>query len=82
MAGDDVENALYDRQSSAGNTTEFVFGGEVRENAAFEVTRDISIVVGVEFLEFARGIGRSNSLPQNDEDVTMFGINVGAIING
>jgi Putative beta barrel porin-7 (BBP7) len=62
---------------SNGNATEFVFGGEVRAEAAYEVTRDIAIRVGITFMEFGRGIGRGNTISANSEDVTMFGTTFG-----
>ena len=60
---------------------EFVFGGEIRADAAFEITRDVSIQMGVNFLEFGRGVGRGRTLQANDEDLTIVGFNGGVIIN-
>jgi len=62
---------------SNANSTEFVFGGEVRAQAAYEITRDVAIRVGITFMEFGRGVGRGNNISMNDENVTMFGTTFG-----
>jgi hypothetical protein len=67
---------LQDTISSA-NSAEFVFGGEVRAQAAYEVTRDVAIRVGITFMEFGRGVGRGNNINLNDQNVTMFGTTFG-----
>ena len=60
---------------------EFVFGGEIRADAAFEITRDVSVQFGFNFIELGRGVGRGRTLAANDEDVTIFGFNGGFVIN-
>ena len=60
---------------------EFVFGGEIRAEAAYEVTRDISLRFGMEFLDLAQGIGRGRNPEQNDEDVQLFGLTFGFTVN-
>ena len=59
------------------NATEFVFGGEVRAEAAYEVTRDVAIRVGITFMELGKGIGRGININSNDQNVTMFGMTFG-----
>ena len=61
--------------------SEFVFGGEIRAEAAYEVTRDISLRFGMEFLDMAQGIGRGRNPEQNDEDVQLFGLTFGFTVN-
>ena len=61
--------------------TEFVFGGEIRAEAAYEVTRDVSLRVGMEFLNLATGIGRGRDPERNSEDVQMFGVTFGLTVN-
>ncbi|MCP4857775.1 MAG: hypothetical protein GY903_25105, partial [Fuerstiella sp.] len=61
--------------------TEFVFGGEIRAEAAYEVTRDVSLRVGMEFLNLAAGIGRGRDPARNSEDVQMFGATFGVTVN-
>ena len=61
--------------------TEFVFGGEIRAEAAYEVTRDVSLRLGMEFLDLATGIGRGSDQSRNSEDVQLFGLTFGLTIN-
>jgi hypothetical protein len=77
----DIDTVIYDRTQSTGNDTEFVFGTEIRAEAAYAVTRDLSLRVGMAFMEFGRGIGRGNSLARNDQDVTMVGATFGLLFN-
>jgi hypothetical protein len=70
--------AVFQRNAfTNANAAEFVFGGEVRAEAAYEVTRDLAIRTGVTFMEFGRGIGRGNDINRNSQDVTMFGVTFG-----
>ncbi|MEO8494862.1 MAG: hypothetical protein ABI614_07310, partial [Planctomycetota bacterium] len=62
---------------SNGSSTEFVFGGEARAQAAYEVTRDIAIRTGVTFTEFGGGVGRGNNINGNNQAVTLFGVTFG-----
>jgi len=79
--GGPVTSVAIDRQNTAGNATEFVFGGEIRADAAFELTRDVSIQMGFNFMELARGVGRGRTIEANDESVTMVGVSGGVVIN-
>ncbi len=79
--GGTVQSVTHDRINDAGNANEFVFGGEVRADAAFELTRDVSLQFGLNFMELARGVGRGRFLSNNDESVTIFGGNVGVVVN-
>lgn len=72
-----AEGVFLSNTYSNANSTEFVFGGEVRAEAAYELTRDISLRGGITFMEFGRGIGRGNNILSNDESVTMFGTTFG-----
>jgi len=63
------------------SNSEFVFGGEIRAEAAYEVTRDISLRFGMEFLDLAQGIGRGRNPNQTDEDVQLFGLTFGFTVN-
>jgi hypothetical protein len=79
--GGPVTAVFLERQKSVGHDTEFVFGGEIRADAAFEITRDVSIQVGFNFMELARGVGRGRTVQANDEDVTIVGGSFGFVIN-
>lgn len=72
---DIVSSRLYDRN------TELVWGGEVRGEAAYELTRDISLRVGFVFLDLGQGIGRGNQIQQNNQSVQMAGVTFGFTIN-
>ena len=72
-----VEAVFLRNTYTNANATELVFGGEARGQAAYEVTRDIAIRVGVTFMEFGRGVGRGNDINRNSQDVTMFGATFG-----
>ena len=54
------------RGGDAWHNAEFVFGMEVRVDAAYRVTRDLSLRFGFEFLDFGKGIGRGID-PQRHE---------------
>jgi hypothetical protein len=60
---------------------EFVWGGEVRAEAAYELTRDISLRFGMVFLDLGTGIGRGNNLLFNDQDVQISGLTFGLTVN-
>jgi hypothetical protein len=77
----DVELNLLDRSDSFDQAQEFVWGGEVRAEAAYELTRDISLRVGMVFLDLGQGIGRSTSIRDNREDVQIAGVTFGLTVN-
>ena len=62
-------------------TQEFVWGGEVRAEAAYELTRDISLRFGMVFIDLGQGIGRGNEINDNNEDVQIAGLTFGFTIN-
>ncbi|MBP87078.1 MAG: hypothetical protein CMJ64_10240 [Planctomycetaceae bacterium] len=64
-------------RTGTGSATEFVFGGEVRAQAAYEVTRDLSIRGGITAMNLAAGIGRGNNILDNQQSVVMFGMTFG-----
>ncbi|MCA9122119.1 MAG: BBP7 family outer membrane beta-barrel protein [Planctomycetaceae bacterium] len=71
------EGVFLNNTITSANATEFVFGGEVRAEAAYELTRDVSVRLGITFSELGRGIGRGNNINRNDQSVTMFGTTFG-----
>jgi hypothetical protein len=60
---------------------EFVWGGEVRAEASYALTRDISFRFGLAAIDLAQGIGRGNDIRDNTEDVFMAGVTFGFNIN-
>lgn len=63
------------------NANVFVWGGEVRAEASYELTREVNLRFGFEFLDLGQGIGRSNNIQNNDEDVQMYGLTFGFTVN-
>jgi hypothetical protein len=77
----DIELNLFDRQETFDQNQEFVWGGEVRAEASYELTRDIALRFGMVFLDLGQGIGRGNNINENNEDVQIAGLTFGLIIN-
>jgi hypothetical protein len=71
----------YEENGASDHDAEFVFGMEVRAEAAFRVTRDISLRAGFEFMDFGQGIGRGNDPLANDQDMILYGLTFGATLN-
>jgi hypothetical protein len=88
----DAALAEVDRQTSrceqSDRFSEFAIGMEIRAEAAYEVTRDITLRSGLELLHYFRGIARgADSLQpvtrggQNTENLTAVGITFGIAVN-
>ncbi len=77
----DVELNQFDRNEAFDQTQEFVWGGEVRAEAAYELTREISLRFGMVFFDLGKGIGRSDDIHNNDEDVQIAGLTFGITVN-
>ena len=50
---------------------------EVRADAAYRVTRDLSLRFGFEFMDFGKGIGRGIDTRDTSQDVIMYGATMG-----
>jgi hypothetical protein len=61
--------------------TQFCFGGEVRGEASYELTRDINLRVGFVFLDMGQGIGRGDQLRLNNQAIQMAGVTFGFTVN-
>jgi hypothetical protein len=77
----DPSTVLHVKQGEDFNTAEFVWGGEVRVDAAYRVTRDLSLRFGFEFLHFGKGIGRGIDTEYTSQDVVMYGVGLGIAYN-
>jgi Putative beta barrel porin-7 (BBP7) len=75
VAQDIARSRIYDRNS------ELVWGGEVRGEAAYELTRDISLRFGFVFLDLGQGIGRGPDIKYDNQSVQMAGLTFGLTIN-
>jgi hypothetical protein len=63
------------------HATQFCFGGEIRGDASYELTRDINLRVGFTFLDMGQGIGRGDNLKFNNQAVQMAGVTFGFTVN-
>jgi hypothetical protein len=63
------------------NRTATVLGSDIRALAAFEVTRDVKLQFGMQFLGLFSGIGRGLDIMENSETVTMVGATFGFVVN-
>jgi Protein of unknown function (DUF1551). len=79
--GGDVELENFSRTRIYDQAQEFVWGGEVRAEASYELTRDINIRFGMVFLDLGQGIGRGNNIQDNFEDVQIAGVTFGFTVN-
>ncbi|MFP6751577.1 MAG: hypothetical protein VB855_07875 [Pirellulaceae bacterium] len=77
----DVDTETRQFITSYASANEFVVGGEIRAEAAYEVTRDFSLRFGFELLEFGKGIGRGNDITQNTQSTTLYGLTFGCTLN-
>jgi hypothetical protein len=76
-----VQVVLYEQTKTSANASEFVFGTEVRAEAAYELTRFIQLRAGMQFMDFGRGIGRGGNILDNDQDVILVGATFGVAVN-
>ncbi|MDX1944957.1 MAG: hypothetical protein SFU86_06085 [Pirellulaceae bacterium] len=73
----------FQRQVGYDQRTQFTWGGEVRAEAAYELTREISFRFGMSFIDLGTGIGRGESLQEKfaRQDVQMAGLTMGVTVN-
>jgi hypothetical protein len=76
-----VNAVFYNRTVDSGHDAEFVFGTEVRVEAAYNVTKYVRLRAGWDFLSIGRGIGRGNNLARNDQDFLTTGATFGFEVN-
>lgn len=79
--GDDIIAERNERFNNDAHRSEFVLMGEVRAEAAYYVTRDVALQMGVEVMHFGMGIGRGINPNQNTEDLTLVGATFGFTFN-
>lgn len=76
-----VDGVVRSHEIQDWHTTETVVGCDIRAEAAYELTRDVSLNFGMQYLGFYTGIGRGPSLAMNSQDLNMFGLTFGAVVN-
>jgi hypothetical protein len=72
---------IFQSDGGSDSDNEFVFGMELRFDAAYRLTRDLSLRGGAEFMDFGRGIGRGLNVADNNQDVIMYGFTMGITWN-
>lgn len=79
--GDTPIYELRNKARSYDRSDEFVWGGEVRCEATYALTRDIGFNFGLTVFDMADGVGRGNDIRDNTEGVVMAGVNFGFTVN-
>lgn len=79
--GADIDTTAVSRTLAWTHNDEFVWGLDVRAEAAYELTRDISLTCGVQVLHYVQGIARGNQADFNEEDLTLVGATFGFQVN-
>jgi len=85
MGGFNVQNPIVTRANESFD--EFVIGGELRLEAAYEITREIRAHVGLELMHLGRGLGRGfdqtafTGARDNDQAATYLGVFFGLQMN-
>jgi hypothetical protein len=74
--GGDINRQLFYQHA-----TQFCFGGEIRGEASYELTRDVNLRVGFVFLDLGQGIGRGDQIGLNNQAVQMAGVTFGFTVN-
>jgi len=80
-SGSEVTAIVKSKETQDWYTTETVVGTDIRAIAAYEVTRDIKLEAGLQFLGFFTGMGRGPFIYDNSDAVTMVGTTFGFTIN-
>lgn len=86
------EIIIQQRDLTSTDLSEFVWGGEIRGEAAYELTRDVSLRFGFFLLDLGQGIGRSNVFrpfpfadtqlaAKNNQDLFLGGLTFGVTVN-
>ena len=77
-AGEEPESQTRVENITWENNNSFVWGGEYRHEAAYEITRDVTARFGFNVLNYGKGIGRGDNY--GDRFLT-YGFNFGITLN-
>lgn len=69
------------REEATWLNNRFTWGGELRLDLGFDITKKFAIEVGAQFLAFRKGIGRGDTFPGLGENFTAGGATLGFSIN-
>jgi hypothetical protein len=79
---DELRLELIQKDQTFNKNSEFAFGGEIRGEAAYELTRDISLRFGFTFTDVFKGVARGNHISEyTDQDFIMGGVSFGLTMN-
>jgi hypothetical protein len=78
LVGPDLD---VERTVAYSHASQFAWGGELKGEASYELTRDINLRVGFVVLDIGQGIGRGNLLRFNNQAVQMSGVTFGFTYN-
>jgi len=79
--GSEVDGMVQTKYEENWHTTSTVLATDIRAEAAYEVTRDVSLHVGMQYLGFFDGIGRGDFIGYNSQDLHMVGFTFGFVVN-
>ena len=77
----EVELILNDVAFGSGDNAEVVWGGEIRTEASYELTRDVSLRGGFVLLDLGKGVARGLTNRNSAQDVMMVGVSFGFTVN-
>ena len=80
-AGEEPTTATTAEQNLWYNNNEFVWGGELRAEAAYEITRDFNLRLGFNVLNYGQGVGRGNDIDVNNDRLLSYGFSFGFTLN-
>jgi hypothetical protein len=79
--GSEVEGQVRTKFTENWYSNSTVVAADIRAQAAFEVTRDVSLQVGAQYLGFFDGIGRGQFIQFNSQDLHLVGLTFGVEVN-
>ncbi|TVS16424.1 MAG: hypothetical protein EA424_14200 [Planctomycetaceae bacterium] len=79
--GSDVEGQVRTKFRENAYTNSTVVAADIRMQAAYELTRDVSFQVGMQYLGFYNGIGRGRFVDYNSQDLHLVGVTFGVEVN-
>ncbi len=79
--GAEVEGTVRTAFTENWHDSSTVVATDIRAQAAYEVTRDVKLQVGMQYLGFFDGIGRGQFISYNSQDLHLIGLTFGFEVN-
>ena len=79
--GSEVEGTVRTKFSESWHSSSTVVAADIRAQAAYDVTRDIKLQIGMQYLGFFDGIGRGQFISYNSQDLHLVGLTFGFEVN-